>query len=488
MPRTADGGARPSTLPQDHSQPRPRWDAWVIGSLLVGAVFWSFVASSGPIQWMDNGWLLFVASQGSYFPQKLYATIHPLYQTATVFLFDLFGPPAVAYLNSVLMVPLAYLVYRLSGSLGADRPYAALAALAVLLLQNVFWVSTKMEVYGLHLLTVLAAYWIVFDERAALGRSTQVLLVGLLTGLGAATHQLTFIVLFPLYLFMTARAGGRILWAVPGFLIGMFPCYPALFNQFMSGSDPWTLLRVFMTGSDGSAVSGWEGALFRFDRMWADKAYVSLVLLSLCGIGLLGLLRPPPGSKSNILWWAATLNLMFAVSYALNDRFTFFLPGAVFYTLLGVAWVSRRYPGHRVAVYATLAAILAHPAIMVGTAALAHAGVVTLPGRSATLPYRDDVTYFMAPYIPDRSAEAFVRAYERQVPAGSVVASDFTAWAALRSAQVTGRFLGRTLVQCDEERPAWPATMYLVRKYYCEDYLKGYRIEPAPVGWIAHKF
>src|SRR3712207_561468 len=101
---------------------------------------------------MDNGWLLLAASQGTYFADHLYATYHPLYQVVTVLLCNLFGPWSVAYLNSLLMAPIAYVVYRLSQTLGLNKPYAWMAALAVVLLQDVFWVSTKIEVYGLHLL------------------------------------------------------------------------------------------------------------------------------------------------------------------------------------------------------------------------------------------------------------------------------------------------------------------------------------------------
>ncbi|ALA59074.1 DUF2723 domain-containing protein [Nitrospira moscoviensis] len=459
----------------------------VVGFFLLAAVALSFGASSGPIQWMDNGGLMFIASRGDYFPDEIYATLHPLYQAVTVWLFNLFGPAAVAYLNSLLLVPIAYVVYRLGRALELDPPYAAMAALGVILLHNVFWVSTKIEVYALHLLIVLAAYWIVFDEEAARRPSLMVFAVGALTGLGAATHQLTFIVLFPLYVYVLPRAGRRIIWAVPGFLLGVFPIYSALFQSVTAGGDVLRLIRVFLTGSDGAAVAGWERALFRFDKMLEGKAYVMLVLVSLCGIGVLGLVLRPASPKLRVLWWAATLNLLFAVSYRLNDRFTFFLPGAALYTMLGVAWVSRRYAGYAVARYAALAAILAHPLIIVGTFLAASSGAVTLPTHSVALPYRDDIKYFLVPYLPDRSAEAFVLAYEKYVPRGSAVMSDFTPMAALRAAQVNGRFLDRALLQCDEEHATWPDLVYLVRTDYCAPYLTAYTLEPAPLGWIARK-
>jgi hypothetical protein len=460
------------------------WETLTIGSCLLAALSWSFMASSGPIQWMDNGWFMLTASQGVFFRDVVDATFHPLYEAVIVFLFNLFGGYAVAYLNSFLMLPIAYVTYRLGQTLGLSRHDAAIAALGVVLLHNVFWVSTKIEVYALHLLLVLTAYWIVFDEEVMAKQPFKIFAVGVLTGFAAATHQLTFIVLFPLYIYLWQREGWRIVLTIPGFLLGMFPAYPGLLNKLMSGGDLFTLIRVSLTGSDGTSIAGWEGALFRFDKMLDEKKYLALALVSLCGIGILGLIQIPKGPKQLTLWCAATFNLLFSVSYSLSDRFTFFLPGAAFYTVLGVAFVWKNYSRHRFTTYATLAFVVAHPLVLIGTAVLANMSFINLPAHSATLPYRNDVQYYLSPYIPDRSAEAFVLAYEQYVPQGSVVMSDFTAWSALRSAQVIGHFLHRELVQCDGERLAWPNTMYLVRKEYCGKFIQDYRIEQAPLGWI----
>ena len=61
----------------------------VLRSLLLAALALSFFASSGPIQWMDNGWFMLKASQGLYFNDRLDATYHPLYQLVIVLLYKL---------------------------------------------------------------------------------------------------------------------------------------------------------------------------------------------------------------------------------------------------------------------------------------------------------------------------------------------------------------------------------------------------------------
>lgn len=462
-------------------------ETWTLGSLLVAVLAWTFVASSGPIQWMDNGYLLFLAARTDYFTESLSATSHPLYHFLTVALYKLFGLYAVAYFNSLLMIPIAYVVYRLSQGIGIEGPYVILAPIAVVLLHNVFWVSTKIEVYALHLLIVLTAYWIALDDGIAMKARWRIFLVGLLTGLAAATHQLTFIVLLPLYVYVVIRFRWAIVLVLPGFAVGIFSCYPAIVHQLSSGSGLVTVLRLFLTGSDGASTPGYEGAFLRFDKILKDKVYVALVFLSLCGIGLAGLLMITRTTKHQTLWSAATLDLLFAVSYGVTDRFTFFLPGAALYAVLGVALMHRWLARSRLAHCATLALILAHPLMLVGTFVLATSGLMSVSSQSTKMPYRNEIQYFLAPYIPDTSAHTFVLAYEQQVPRGAVVLSDYSPMGALISGQIAGHFLGRELIQCDEKRSSWPDTMYLVRKDYCDTVIEGYSAEPAAVGLVVSR-
>lgn len=198
-------------------------------------------------------------------------------------------------------------------------------------------------------------------------------------------------------------------------------------------------------------------------------------------------MRKPATLKQTVIWTAAVLNLLFAVSYGVSDRFTFFLPGAAFFAILGVAEMSRRYGSGRVGLSLTLMLILLHPLLLVGASALAGSGLVTLPTQASKLPFRDDVRYFLAPYLRDTSAHSFILAYAQQVPEGSVVLSDYSPMGALRSAQVYGQFLNRGLIGCEEERAVWPDTMYLVRKDHCEQVIKGYKAVLASLGWIVSR-
>jgi hypothetical protein len=73
------------------------------------------------------------------------------------------------------------------------------ALLAVLVVHSVLWIAVHIEVYMLHLVLVLAA-WCVFLSGKPWARGPVGLsLIGLLTGLAGATHQLTFVVLAPVF-------------------------------------------------------------------------------------------------------------------------------------------------------------------------------------------------------------------------------------------------------------------------------------------------
>lgn len=68
----------------------------------------------------------------------------------------------------MLLLPLAWVVYRLAQSVGAGARQALLAAAATTLTHGVFWVSTKAEVYLLHTLLVLLAYALYFNDSPVL--------------------------------------------------------------------------------------------------------------------------------------------------------------------------------------------------------------------------------------------------------------------------------------------------------------------------------
>lgn len=456
-------------------------------AILFVVIILGFWASSGPVQWMDNGHFLVEAAKGEYFPSELGPLSHPFYHMVTTLAFDVFGPFGVAYLNSVLAAVLAFFIFKLGRSLGLAQSYAVLAAATTLFAHCIFWVSSKMEVYTLNAILLTAAYWLYFDAQVAISKSWRIFVVGILTGLGAATHQLTFIVLFPLYLYIVYQVRASVLWALPGFLVGIFPCYVGLINELKIGKSLFSVVHTFMTGSDvAAAKEGWGGDMFRVDKILREKSYVLMLLLSLVGLQFFGLFSKSLDHRAKVLWAAAWFNLLFAISYAVNDRFTFFLPAVGFFAVLAFVNISH-FKTWVPNINLLRVAVVLPALIFLAIYGVAASGAFKLPEHSAKLYGRDDVRYFLVPYLPDKSALRFVEDYEKVVPAGSVVMTDWTPRGALASAQVSGLFKDRKLVSCLDVASAaknLERKVYLVRPTYCDELWSRIEVENAPIGYL----
>lgn len=455
--------------------------------LVIGAIVWSFLASSGPIQWMDNGVFLADASQGQYFSESLGPLDHPLYQFFITTVYNLFGPLLLSLLNSFLLIPLAWVVYRLGIGVGANSRQALLAVAVAILSHAVFWISTKAEVYLLHTLLVMLAYMVHFDARLKLGQLQRLFLIGVFTGLAAAIHQLTFIVLLPLYLQLLWQQRWRTLMTIPGAALGFAVTFPAIIQDLEAGRSLIEIGHRYLIGiPDRASELTWQGSLFRFDDMWHEKNSVVLLMLSLIGPQILGLVLFPKSPALRLLWAAAMLNFVFAVSYNVTDRFTFFLPGVVLLSLLGVLQLQKLLHKVRAEKLMPASALCSPVAILVVYSVYAS-NIIQLPTHTEKLPFRDDIHYFMVPYLPDRSAEAFVRSYEESAPEGALIISDWTPNGALRSAQASGRLKNRTFELCEEVQDITPYLQgpgaYLARTSYCGVIANRFQLDALPVGY-----
>ncbi|MEE4885798.1 DUF2723 domain-containing protein [Pseudomonas alliivorans] len=459
--------------------------------LLCTAIAASFIASSGPIQWMDNGVFLADATTGEYFSQSLGPLDHPFYHVFSSLFYALFGSQVLSLMNSLLLLPLAWIIYRLAISVGATAHQALLAATATVLAHAVFWVSTKAEVYLLHTLFVLLGYAVQFSANPRLTPLRKLFIIGVLTGVSASIHQLTFIVMLPLYIQLLYQHKARILMTVPGFLLGFATAAPAVFNDLNAGMSLIDIARRYLTGAS-TTIAGpeWESSLFRFDDLWHEKNSVVLLLLSLIGPQIAGLLLFPKDSRLRLLWSAAMLNLIFAISYNVTDRFTFFLPGIAMLSVIGMIQLLALLPCNRAGTALLNASVLTSPLVIMLAWSLYASGVVNLPTHKEKLPFREDIHYFMVPYLPDRSAEQFVNAYEQSVPEGALIIADWTPMGAIRSAQAVGRLRGRRLAMCgdniDIRAYLGNPGVYLARLSYCAMIAEHYALEDKPVGFALH--
>lgn len=459
-------------------------------AFLLLPILWLVLANSGPIQWSDSGHLIREAAHGPLFSTGLGALSHPTYYTLTVATHRVFGAMGVAWLNPVLAVPTAWLMFRLARSIGLTTHWASMAVASGLLAHGCFWVNTHVEVYGLHLLLVLAAHWVCLDGALAWSQRRRALALGLLTGLAVTTHQLSFVVLLPLYILMLTRMGLRLAWVLPGVSAGLALAYPGLLNELASGKTVFQVIRQYLTGHGAGPSGEWEGALGRFDLMWRDKVYVAIWAASLLGIPAIGLWPRRLTAAQSVLWGAAVLNALFAMSYAVSDRYTFFMPGAALLALLGCARLQDIAQGRSAPwVWTARVATLAGPVLLTSAWALTHAGVIKLPARDAVVPQRDDVKYFLAPYVPDHSAAEFVAHQLQHTPETALILADHTPFGALISAQTAGTLPLRRTQRCDflNGRPLPDGPVFLVRETYCEQILAEHPWQRSPAGWVLRR-
>ncbi|SHM49995.1 Protein of unknown function [Pseudomonas asturiensis] len=459
--------------------------------LLCAAITASFIASSGPIQWMDNGMFLADATAGEYFSQSLGPLDHPFFHFFSSVFYAVFGSQVLSLMNSLLLLPLAWIIYQLATRVGATARQAVLAATATILAHAVFWVSTKAEVYLLHTLFVLLGYAVQFSASPRLTPLKKLFVIGVLTGLSASIHQLTFIVMLPLYIQLLYQHKARMLMTVPGFILGFATAAVAVSNDLNAGMGLIDIVRRYLTGASTTlAGPEWEGSLFRFDDLWHEKNSVVLLLLSLIGPQIAGLLLFPADSRLRLLWSAALLNLLFAISYNVTDRFTFFLPGIAMLSIIGMIQLPALLPRNRTGIALLNVSVLTSPLVIMLAYSLYASGVVNLPTHKEKLPFRDDIHYFMVPYLPDRSAEQFVKAYEQLVPEGALIIADWTPMGAIRSGQAMGLLRDRKLAMCGDNVDIRPYIgnpgVYLARLSYCGMIADNYTLEDQSVGFALH--
>ena len=456
--------------------------------LLLAAVLASFLASSGPVQWMDNGMFLADATKGQYFAASLGPLDHPLYQFFNTAFYELFGSYALSLLNSILLVPLAAGIFWMVRSLGGSRNLACLGAAVAILSHAMFWVSTKAEVYIFHAMFVVLAFGVYLDRRHLVSDLNRLFLIGVLTGLAASIHQLTFIVLLPLYIQALYEFKFKTLATLPGFALGFFTAYPGMINDLGNGMSLFEIARHYLTGTSSLAADpGWEGSMLRFDTMLHEKNSVVLLCLSLIGPQLLGLALLPKDKRHWMIWWAVVLNFIFAASYNVNDRFTFFLPGIALASVLGVIRLREWLPHNRFGATLMMLSVFSSPLVLLSAWTVYDKGLVKLPVHAEALPYRNDIHYFMVPYLKDTSAQQFVREYESLAPDGALIIADWTPMGALRSAQAAGGLRGRSFEMCEQARDIGiflkgPGA-FLPRTSYCDNIRDKYRLDKTLVGY-----
>lgn len=429
-------------------------------------------ASSGPVQWMDNGDLISQAAHDGYFSEHVDALSHPAFHLLSVTLFRLFGVQVLSLLNVFLLLLATILVFHIVRRLGESREIAWLAALGMSSCHAVIWVATKFEVYFLCMDLVLL--FVLRYLSPASGLLPRGLVLGFLAGLAVTSHQIALVLLLPFGLALLVTE--RLLWSlVVGFVAGLFPLYPAIINDLQAGISLVQLLLNFLMVGGGRYHIDYQSSFLDLQGIFAALPQTALLLISFASIAGFGLLPAGQRGSARLIYISGLLVAVFALSYDVDDKFTFLAPGAPFLAISGALFLGRLRWVRGREVLLGLCTFL--PVLAMHLAILSFAPQLQKLGRAGGVPERSDVLYYGAPLLGDDSGTRFVQRVAR-IGGSWPVYADWSSLGALQSAQVAGYLQGLRLFYCgDIPVVDGPQALLLIRRHaQCEGLLMDYTV------------
>ena len=401
---------------------------------------------------------------------------------------------------------LALLLRRLAPGAPAA---AALSAGAFALAHTVWWLATITESHAL-LAALMSAELLALVALLRRPGTPMVVLLGLLNGLGASTHNLALLAL-PAYgtAVVLLAARGRL----PRRAVGLFVLAWAVGASLLIGLVARSAGQVGLAEAVRSALFG---RAWQRDVLVGSARAVGLgcgfilynfpnLAVPLAGLGLWRLRRRFGTALAAALGYILLAHLVFALRYPVPDQFMFFVPAYLLVALLaGLGLASLSAPRRRRWQVAAMASLALGPVLYAVTPRLVHRMNIHLPGSARKLPYRDNARYWLTPWKHDEnSAGRFARAALGQLQAAgqpAVLIADNTSYWPLRwVAEVEGlgrnvRLLGRHQGALLKELSTSPEVVlprlesegvevYVVSNVrgYCPPALLGY-VQPQPTG------
>jgi len=433
-----------------------------LGVFAVFVILYGLTAQRG-VAWQDSGifqwriWKLDPVGVGGL------ALSHPLLIVlGKAFGLIPLGPLAwrMNFLSSVCgaltVANVALLVRRLAPQ---QRIAAWMAAGVFGLAHTVWWLATICE--SQMLLAVLFTTELhVLVSLVRRPKTHLVLLLGLLNGLGLATHNLALLaapayVLMSLYLCRRDRLPWRsIIYLSAGWLIGASGLLVIVAHQAIhDGLLPAVHSALFGQRWQG-AVLGGEARTVARGAGYVLYNFPNLAL-PLMVAGLWSFRRRLPGALAWALGYLSCIYLLFAIRYRVPDQFMFFVP---FYAMvailagLGLAGVGA-VRGRWLRPLA-LASIVLTPCLYAAAPVVWRACNLPLPGRK-DLPYRDPGRYWLSPWkAGEDSAERFARDALDQVASGGTIIADSTSiYPLLLTRSIEHRGQGVKLLSIGEAGP-----------------------------------
>jgi hypothetical protein len=347
----------------------------------------------------------------------------------------------------------------------------AIAASLSLVVSHTLWMhAVRAEVYTLFALLLMLHFllWFLWKRR----RAWPLIAAAALFGLTLLGHQMALLLL-PAWAFLLWRRRAWLQgrqWAitVAALVLGLLPFFAVLRLQIMlpTGASWLGALRLYFT----HAGADFSGALFDFSPAALPRdavMWLALLVLQFVGPALLLIVwgiweqrfrrspaadeqtQPPrpgqnggrlrPRRRTNNAWTALlifyTINVLFAFSYRVNDRFVFFLPGYLALALfVGAGWdalrrwlAARRQPDAALFIWPLLGLLLLTPALTYFATPRLLATLDLNPLNVRELPGRDPNRFFLWPPKHDEwGARDYAESALEALPQAGVLVADHT--------------------------------------------------------------
>ncbi|MCZ6690933.1 MAG: DUF2723 domain-containing protein [Planctomycetota bacterium] len=368
---------------------------------------------------------------------------HPLYTVVSrAFLALPVGTPAarVNLVSAVFAAATGGLLFLMLGVIGLGRA-GSLAGTAAFGLSHTLWLKASLaDVYTLQMFLSVAT-WLPLIQWRTDRRLRWLYVWAALWGI-AFLHHLLIVFLFP----------GQLLFLLledPGILKRNARQAAAAFGLFIVASSPWWLLVLAWHGQNpGEPVGqlftgggGTEAKMFGYSaaemprQIALSAGFFAYQFPLLTGIlGLIGMAAS--WRRDRPLFWmlavSFVINTVFAIGYRESHKYELFLSAYLIFAIWvgfgASALAGRLKPAHR---WIIVAIVALTPPLVYAVTPLAI-GKRGLPISLRTIPYRDNLRYFLwPPKRGDWAADRYGREALSTAPPRAVILADWTPYAVL---------------------------------------------------------
>jgi len=423
--------------------------SWLI-CLAVFVFFFALYAATAQrgVSWQDSGEFQYRVLAGDYVWHSGIARAHPLYIGMARGFVRLFPQPACFHAANLfsgigLALGLAFLSATVMALTRSTRA-AILSAVVLGFAQMPWWLGTIAEVYTWSLAFLMVELYCLIQYFE---RRNVVWMFALFTVNGAhwSVHNLALLDLAVLVAMLghewwkgDRQRGRLVLGSLAGWSIGSLPVLGLTVASLMDGGSAMAVLKSVLFGDGYMAqVLGTGGC---GGTLWlANLALAAVSLLNPMWLFAVAGVQGGHGYRpSQALLWLKILtlvHLLFWVRYRVPDQATFVLPTLGMIAVwvgLGCSRVGLRPARWGVLVISGCLCALVGPCLL--SVAVQKMGVAV--SRSRTLPFRDEVTYWLLPWKhSENSAARFVSEVGEQLNSGDVLVADSTATGPLLAAR-----------------------------------------------------